>query len=179
MQALKEVSLSLGAGEIVAVIGENGAGKSTLLKILCGDYEADSGEVFCEGSPRRFLGIHDAMQQGIARIPQELELCESMTVAENLLLGREPIRSWGVIDEELARLRNRMNDLTQKIIPEFENKTQVLFSQIMPLEKGCTEREMLEKDFTHASNELKLRSNELISLRQQIEHPETEKSLRR
>jgi hypothetical protein len=84
-----------------------------------------------------------------------------------------------MIDEELARLRNRMNDLTQKVIPEFENKTQVLFSQIMPLEKGSTEREMLEKDFTHASNELKLRSNELISLRQQIEHLETEKSLRR
>ena len=103
VQALKEVSLSLGAGEIVAVIGENGAGKSTLLKILCGVYEADSGEVFCEGSPRRFLGIHDAMQQGIARIPQELELCESMTVAENLLLGREPTRGWGVIDEEPAR----------------------------------------------------------------------------
>lgn len=103
VQALKDVSLSLGAGEIVAVIGENGAGKSTLLKILCGVYEADSGEVFCEGSPRRFLGIHDAMQQGIARIPQELELCESMTVAENLLLGREPIRGWGVIDEEPAR----------------------------------------------------------------------------
>ena len=103
VQALKAVSLSLGAGEIVAVIGENGAGKSTLLKILCGVYEADSGEVFCEGSPRRFLGIHDAMQQGIARIHQELELCESLTVAENLLLGREPIRGWGVIDEEPAR----------------------------------------------------------------------------
>ena len=103
VQALKEVSLSLGEGEIVAVIGENGAGKSTLLKILCGVYEADRGEVLCEGRPHRFLGIHDAMKQGIARIPQELELCESMTVAENLLLGREPTLSWGVIEEESSR----------------------------------------------------------------------------
>lgn len=84
-----------------------------------------------------------------------------------------------MIDEEIMRLKNRMNDLTQKIIPEYENKTQVLFSQIMPLEKGSTEREMFEKDFNIASNELRTRSDELIKLRQQIEHLETEKSLRR
>ncbi|MAJ29142.1 hypothetical protein CBD41_06975 [bacterium TMED181] len=103
VNALKDVSLSIGKGEIVAVIGENGAGKSTLLKILCGVYQADSGEVHCRGRVQSFLGIHDAMKQGIARIPQELELCESMTVAENLLLGREPKNSWGVIQEECSR----------------------------------------------------------------------------
>ena len=55
VQALKEVSLSLGEGEIVAVIGENGAGKSTLLKILCGVYEADRGEVLCDGQHTVFF----------------------------------------------------------------------------------------------------------------------------
>ena len=103
VEALKKVSLSIGKGEIVAVIGENGAGKSTLLKILCGVCQTDSGEVHSCGRVQRFQGIHDAMKQGIARIPQELELCESMTVAENLLLGREPQSHRGVINEDLSR----------------------------------------------------------------------------
>jgi ribose transport system ATP-binding protein len=102
--ALDSVSLSIRPGEVVAVVGENGAGKSTLIKILCGVHPPDSGMVLIDGSPVHLSGPADAFAHGIARIPQELELCDSMTVAENLLLGREPTIRHGFIDEEACRI---------------------------------------------------------------------------
>ncbi len=102
--ALDSVSLSIRRGEVVAVVGENGAGKSTLIKILCGVHPPDSGMVLIDGSPVQLSGPADAFAHGIARIPQELELCDSMTVAENLLLGREPITRHGFIDENACRI---------------------------------------------------------------------------
>ena len=88
---LSEVNLSVGAGEVLALVGENGAGKSTLMKILAGVYRPDSGEILIEGSATRFSRPADAIKKGIAMIYQELSLAGHLTVADNLFLGREPV----------------------------------------------------------------------------------------
>ncbi len=88
---LADVSLSAGAGEVHALVGENGAGKSTLMKILAGVYRPDAGEIRIEGEAARIAGPADALEQGIAMIYQELSLAGHLTVAENIFLGREPL----------------------------------------------------------------------------------------
>lgn len=87
--ALNDVSLELRSGEVHALLGENGAGKSTLIKVLGGIYSADEGEIYIDGSKVEINGVKDAQKNGIAIIHQELVLVPSMTVAENIFLGRE------------------------------------------------------------------------------------------
>lgn len=89
VQALDGVSLSVHAGEVLAVIGENGAGKSTLMKVLAGVQAADAGELLLDGRPVRFHRVAEAMGHGIVLIHQELNLAENLSVAANLFLGRE------------------------------------------------------------------------------------------
>ena len=91
--ALDGVDLEVGAGEVLAVIGENGAGKSTLLNVIARAIEADQGEVAL-GAP------------GVAYIRQELSLFPHLTVAENILMGREPAR-FGVIDRAAMTAKAR------------------------------------------------------------------------
>lgn len=97
--ALRDVQLELLQGEVHAILGENGAGKSTLIKVLGGIYPADQGEIEIEGCPVEIHTVHDAQQNGIAIIHQELVLVPHMTVAENIYLGREPMRL-GFVDQD-------------------------------------------------------------------------------
>jgi ABC-type sugar transport system ATPase subunit len=90
IHALRDVSFDLRAGEVHALMGENGAGKSTLMHILAGMLAPDAGELRLRGESLRFHTPHDAMRHGIAMIHQELMPVPGMSVAENLLLGREP-----------------------------------------------------------------------------------------
>jgi ribose transport system ATP-binding protein len=90
--ALDGVDFELGAGEIVALVGENGAGKSTLMKILAGVHRADSGEIRIDGAPVALHGPGEAARLGIGVIHQDLELIEVLDVAGNISLGREPHR---------------------------------------------------------------------------------------
>ena len=106
VRALKGVSLSLGRGEVLAVIGENGAGKSTLMKILAGVQRPDSGEILLDGTPVGIRSVHDALARGIALIPQELNLADNLTVAANIFLGREKLRA-GLIDVPRQRREAR------------------------------------------------------------------------
>src|SRR5215218_2273631 len=96
--ALESVSLSLAAGEVLAVVGENGAGKSTLMKILAGVQQPDSGTISFEGRPVSIPSVRAAQQLGIALIHQELNLADNLTVAANIFLGREPRNALGLID---------------------------------------------------------------------------------
>ena len=89
---LAGIDLAAAAGEVHALVGENGAGKSTLMKILAGVYKADAGEILVDGQPAHFAGPADALSRGIAMIYQELSLAPDLTVAENIFLGREPLR---------------------------------------------------------------------------------------
>ena len=94
--ALDGVSLSLQAGEVLAVVGENGAGKSTLMKIVAGVYQPDGGEVRLDGVPVRFATPREAIAAGVSLIHQEFNLAENLTVTDNLFLGRELTRGRGV-----------------------------------------------------------------------------------
>ncbi|MHB8898159.1 MAG: sugar ABC transporter ATP-binding protein [Thermoguttaceae bacterium] len=102
VRALNDVSLRLGRGEVLALVGENGAGKSTLIKVLGGAHLPDSGEVLLEGRPLRLPTPTAAQRAGISIIYQEFNLIADLTVRENIFLGRERTR-WGMIrsaDEE-------------------------------------------------------------------------------
>ncbi len=108
VHALKGVDFELKQGEVHAIMGENGAGKSTLIKVLGGIYAADSGEVFIEGRKVLIDSVAASKREGIAVIHQELVLAPYMTVAENIFLGREPMRgpfvAHGVMRENARRL---------------------------------------------------------------------------
>src|SRR2546430_11284093 len=93
---LDGVSVDLRAGEVHAIVGDNGAGKSTLMKILGGEYRPDSGTVLIDGRPVHLAHPRHALAHGIGVIHQELALLPERTVAENVLLGREPRRWYGV-----------------------------------------------------------------------------------
>jgi monosaccharide-transporting ATPase len=96
--ALDRVSLDLAPGEVHALVGENGAGKSTLIKVITGVYSPDEGEVRLGGRRVEFGTPLDAQRSGIQAVHQEIGLVPSMSVARNLLLGREPRRRFGLID---------------------------------------------------------------------------------
>jgi ribose transport system ATP-binding protein len=91
--ALDRVDFQIAAGEIVGLVGENGAGKSTLMKILAGIHRPDSGDIAFDGAPVVMHGPADAARLGIAIIHQELEVIDTIDVAGNVFLGREPYRA--------------------------------------------------------------------------------------
>jgi galactofuranose transport system ATP-binding protein len=97
VKALQNVAFRLFPGEVHALMGENGAGKSTLIKALTGVYAIDSGTISVKGNDVLFSGPAQAQQAGIATVYQEVNLVTNLTVAENIMLGREP-RRLGLID---------------------------------------------------------------------------------
>ncbi|UTH47797.1 sugar ABC transporter ATP-binding protein [Loktanella salsilacus] len=104
VHALKSVQFNLRPGEVHALMGENGAGKSTLMKIMSGIYARDGGEMFVDGNPVAPDSPRAAQDLGIGIIHQELSLMNDLTAAQNVLIGREPRRSFGRLDEpELNR----------------------------------------------------------------------------
>ncbi|MFB9903340.1 sugar ABC transporter ATP-binding protein [Allokutzneria oryzae] len=98
VRALSGVSLDLVPGSAHAVLGENGAGKSTLIKVLAGVFRPDSGEVLVDGSPRPFADPADARAAGVAVIYQEPTLFDDLSLAENVFMGRQPLRAGRRID---------------------------------------------------------------------------------
>jgi ABC-type sugar transport system ATPase subunit len=94
---LHDVDLDVRAGEVHALVGENGAGKSTLLKVLSGAYQPDAGTISVDGQAYGFAGPRQAQDAGIAIIHQEFTLLPERTVAQNVFLGREPVRR-GLVD---------------------------------------------------------------------------------
>lgn len=87
--ALDKVSFDIRTGEVHALLGENGAGKSTLMKVLSGVYQKDEGDIFFEGQPVIINGPLAAQKLGISIIHQEFNLCNDLTVAQNIFIGRE------------------------------------------------------------------------------------------
>jgi len=89
IQALTNVSLSLNPGEVVGLMGDNGAGKSTLVKIVAGNYPPSSGTIEMQGRRVAFHKPADARAEGIEIVYQDLALCDNLTAAANVFLGRE------------------------------------------------------------------------------------------
>jgi len=113
VRALVDGSVELRAGEVHALLGENGAGKSTLVKILAGVYQPDSGTLLVGGQPVTLHSPAAAKAAGIAVIYQEPTLFPDLTVAENMFIGRQPLRSGRRIDrremrEEAAKIFKRL-----------------------------------------------------------------------
>jgi D-xylose transport system ATP-binding protein len=88
-QALTSVDFEVGAGEVVALVGDNGAGKSTLVKAIAGVQLADEGEFYFNGEIMKITSPQDATRLGIATVYQDLALCDNLDVVANLYLGRE------------------------------------------------------------------------------------------
>ena len=106
VRALDDVDFSVAAGEVHALLGENGAGKSTLIKIMTGAATADGGELRLDGRPLRFSSPADARAAGVGAVYQEVNLVPTLTVTENLALGRLP-RRFGLVDWRAARAEAR------------------------------------------------------------------------
>jgi simple sugar transport system ATP-binding protein len=95
IQALIDVSLTIQAGEVVGLMGDNGAGKSTLVKIIAGNYPPSGGTLTLDGRKVAFHKPADAREAGIEIVYQDLALCDNLTAAENVFLGRELTRGFG------------------------------------------------------------------------------------
>ena len=109
VKAFSNVSLRVKPGTVHALMGENGAGKSTLMKCLIGIYRPDEGQIRIKGEPVQFTDTMDALRSGISMIHQELNLVPHMTVAENIWLGREPMKM-GFVDH------GKLNSLTKDLL---------------------------------------------------------------
>ena len=103
VNALRKVDFDLNPGEVHALVGENGAGKSTLMKVLAGVYKADEGEIWLKDRRITSTDPRAMINAGISVIYQELTLVPYLTVAENIFLGREPLRPGGLIDWKAMR----------------------------------------------------------------------------
>jgi ribose/xylose/arabinose/galactoside ABC-type transport system permease subunit/ABC-type multidrug transport system ATPase subunit len=115
--AVRGISFSVAAGEVVCLVGDNGAGKSTLIKMLSGAIEPDGGTIEVRGEPVKLTGPHVARSLGIETAYQDLALCPNLGAAYNLVLGAEPRRvnlgPFSVRDDRKAKetARNRMAEL--------------------------------------------------------------------
>jgi len=122
VRALASVDFKLRAGEVHALMGENGAGKSTLIKVLTGVEKPDDGEIFLNGRPIVVKSPLHAQELGISTVYQEVNLCPNLSVAENFIIGREPIRfgkiNWKEINKRAEQALSRLDlniDVTQPL----------------------------------------------------------------
>lgn len=119
VKALDNVSFKLKSGEVLALLGENGAGKSTLMKILSGVYTKDSGTMKIFDETIEEMGPVRAQELGIAIIHQELNMCDHLTVAQNIFLGREMTKKGILSDGEMnQKAREILGRLNIDIDPE-------------------------------------------------------------
>src|ERR687886_884198 len=104
------INIVVEPGTIHAIVGENGAGKSTAMRIAYGFYTADSGEIVVEGEPRNIQTPHDAIALGIGMVHQHFMLVDTMTVAENIVLGAEPGSAASIDLRKAAREIRALSD---------------------------------------------------------------------
>jgi len=101
------ISLEIRAGEIHGLLGENGAGKTTLMNVLYGLAAPDEGEILMEGLPIKIASPHDAIERGISMVHQHFMLVPVLSVADNILLGDEPMKNLVFVDRSVASARIR------------------------------------------------------------------------
>jgi simple sugar transport system ATP-binding protein len=95
IQALDDVSLTLHRGEVVGLMGDNGAGKSTLVKVIAGNFRPSHGKLFMDGAEVSFHRPIEARRHGVEIVYQDLALCDNLSAAVNVFLGRELTRGFG------------------------------------------------------------------------------------
>lgn len=114
VRALRGVDFNISAGRVRGLVGENGAGKSTLAKIIAGVHAPDAGTILLDGQPVRLAGADQALALGIVTAHQDINLVQTMTVEENLLLNNEPTHGFGVIRRRAAR------DAVARLLEQYE-----------------------------------------------------------
>lgn len=120
IRALDGVSIDINRGEVLGLMGDNGAGKSTLVKTIAGNFQPTSGKYVFEGSDVHLSGPADARKHGIQVVYQDLALCNNLTAAANVFLGREPMKRFGpfrVLDH------NQMNTRAAALFQELKSET--------------------------------------------------------
>ena len=111
--ALEDVDFALRRGEIHALVGENGAGKSTLIKVLTGVEQPDKGTIELDGKLAQVRSPQHSQELGISTVYQEVNLCTNISIAENIMLGREPRRFGSIHWSKMNELaRNAINRLS-------------------------------------------------------------------
>ena len=114
VNALTDIDLAVGKGEIHALLGENGAGKSTLMKILSGIHAPDAGQIFLDGEERRFAAYDEAVAAGVSIIFQEFSLIPDLDAVENIYLGREHTKAFALLDR--GRMRREAAALFDRLV---------------------------------------------------------------
>ena len=141
IKALDSVQIELRKGEIHALMGENGAGKSTLMKIMCGVYAKDSGRMLLENeNTGEFEEVEIktplmGQKAGLSMVFQELNLLENMNIAENIFIGREPVKKNGFLDKEL--LTERAKKELEKVRLDVDPRTAI--SELSCAQMQCVE----------------------------------------
>lgn len=107
VRALDGVDLKVKRGEVHALVGENGAGKSTLMLVLGAIHKPDAGEILVEGEPVPVTSPHDANEQGISIVFQELSLVPSLSIAENVFANRQPVNRFNMLDRGTLHRQTR------------------------------------------------------------------------
>ena len=120
IRALTDVSLTLEPGEVLGLMGDNGAGKSTLVKIMAGNFPPSSGQIILEDGPVVFHKPVEARQKGIEIVYQDLALCNNLTAAANVFLGRELKTNYGPL--KLLNFK-AMYDRSAELFNELKSET--------------------------------------------------------
>ena len=132
VHALDACHFDLHAGEVHALVGENGAGKSTLMKVLTGVYARDAGTIYIDGKPVEIHNAREAQQLGISIIHQELNLMQDLTVAENIFIGREPMKGFLLDQRKQNQMaREMLTSLSMDINPVIPMKQLTVAKQQM------------------------------------------------
>jgi D-xylose transport system ATP-binding protein len=130
IHAVRNFSIELYAGEVVALVGGNGAGKSTLMKVLSGAQKRDSGEIFIDGERAAINNPRDAKRYGIETIYQTLALADNIDAAANLFLGREIMTKMGTLDD------SAMESATRKVMGRLNPNFQRFKDPVVTLSGG-------------------------------------------
>ncbi|WP_407272142.1 sugar ABC transporter ATP-binding protein [Radiobacillus sp. PE A8.2] len=145
VQALTKVNFKLRRGEIHSLMGENGAGKSTIIKVLTGVHRKDEGRFFLEDKEIELTSPQSAQEAGISTVYQEVNLCENLSVAENIFIGREPMKNgqinWKEIikrSEEILSERLDIHIDVTKILSSYSTAIQqmVAIARAVDISKG-------------------------------------------
>ena len=119
IHALSDVSLSIEPGEVVGLMGDNGAGKSTLVKVIAGNFAPTSGEIFISDAKVEFHKPLDAQRAGIEVVYQDLAICDNLSAASNVFLGRELTQQVGPIRiVDYASMRSKAGELFKRLKSE-------------------------------------------------------------
>ncbi len=135
--ALDDVSFDVRKGEVHVLLGENGAGKSTLIKIISGAYKKDAGEIWIDGVPTDISGPHHAQQLGVATVYQEFNLIPYLSVAENIFMGRHPIRGRILPIIDKAKMNAQAKELLHYLAIDINPKALIW-------KLGVAEKQMVE-----------------------------------